>query len=67
MLREHAVDQQVVGPEVPGGVEQPGHDVPVHGGAVGQGGAGGEAHEGVEVGSPLGPEGGTRFTLRFRR
>lgn len=26
-----------------------------------------EAHEGVEVTSPLGPDGGTRFTLRFRR
>jgi signal transduction histidine kinase len=26
----------------------------------------GDAHEGVVVESPLGPEGGTRFTLRFR-
>jgi signal transduction histidine kinase len=26
----------------------------------------GDAHEGVEVTSPLGPDGGTRFTLRFR-
>jgi signal transduction histidine kinase len=26
----------------------------------------GDAHEGVEVETPLGPEGGTRFTLRFR-